>query len=208
MENLLAAAGFKVLSLRKMNSLQEDRHPVPGNDMDAERLPRAAVFVIDANSSSAGTETWIEHIHSRYPRARLLMIKETLKDDKVFPFLRLGVRGVVGYTDTENDLAEAVKAVVGGDYWVSREQLVRFIDWVLSVPAYRWTPNEPGSLSPRENDVLTSILGGLTNKEIASNLNISERTVKFHVSHLLRKLGANRRADLIAMHYQLGPAAM
>ncbi len=208
MEHLLTAAGFKVLSLRFEHGQDPDRYSSRGDGIDIELLPHAAVFVLDANSASPGAAALVERIRGRYPRARLLIIKETLKDEKVFPYLRLGVRGVVRYADVGNDLAKAVRAVAGGDFWVSREQLVRFVDWVLSAPAYRCTPIEPGALSRRERDVLTSILNGLTNKEIASELNISERTVKFHVSHLLQKLGAQRRGDLIAKHYQLGPAVL
>ncbi len=207
-ESLLAAAGFKVLSLKPGHSKDAGRHASRGNGVDTERLPHAAVFVLDANSASLETGALVEHIRTDFPRARLLIIKETLKDERLFPFLRLGVRGVVRYVDAENDLAKAVSTVASGDFWVSREQLVRFVDWVLSVPAYHFTLNDPGALRRRENEVLNSILSGLTNKEIASQLSISERTVKFHVSHLLQKMGANRRSDLIAKHYQLWPTVM
>jgi len=206
MDRLLEAAGFRVLSLRPEQTRDAGRYSGRGNGIGAERLPHASVFVLDANSASLATEALVDSIRARYPRSRLLMIKETLRDEKVFPYLRLGVRGVVRYADAENQLAKAIKAVSGGDFWVSREQLVRFVDWVLSTPAYRGTLSEPGSLSRREREVLMSILSGLTNKEIASALRISERTVKFHVSHLLQKLGAHRRADLIAKQYQLWPA--
>jgi DNA-binding NarL/FixJ family response regulator len=150
-------------------------------------------------------EALIDRIRAEQPRSRLLVVKETLKDEKVFPYLRLGVRGVVRYTDAESELAEAVKKVVEGDFWVSQKQLVRFVDWLLSTPSYRRTLGEPGTLSRREREVLISILNGLTNKEIASDLNISERTVKFHVSRLFQKFGAQRRSDLIAKQYQLWP---
>ena len=57
-------------------------------------------------------------------------------------------------------------------------------------------------LSRREREVLDALLENLANKEIASRLNISERTVKFHVSNLLSKLGVRRRADLILLCFQ------
>jgi DNA-binding CsgD family transcriptional regulator len=55
----------------------------------------------------------------------------------------------------------------------------------------------PGGLSRREQEVLASLLQNLSNKEIAVRLNISERTVKFHVSNLLSKFSVQRRADLL-----------
>jgi DNA-binding NarL/FixJ family response regulator len=59
-----------------------------------------------------------------------------------------------------------------------------------------------GELSQREQEVLDALLGSLVNKEIGSRLNISERTVKFHVSNILSKFGVRRRADLILLCYQ------
>src|ERR1700680_3861786 len=58
------------------------------------------------------------------------------------------------------------------------------------------------NLSRREQEVLDSLLENLSNKEIASKLNIAERTVKFHVSNLLSKFGVRRRADLILLTFQ------
>ena len=119
--------------------------------------------------------------------------------------MRLGVRGVVRYADAESDLVTAVKTVMDGDFWVQPRQLARFVDWLLAAQAYRGAL-DPGSLSRRRREVLVAVLSGLTNKKIASTLNISERTVKFHVSHLLQKLGAHRRAELIAKQFKLWPA--
>jgi DNA-binding CsgD family transcriptional regulator len=66
----------------------------------------------------------------------------------------------------------------------------------------RLKPEGQASLSRREREVLDSLLENVSNKEIAAKLNISERTVKFHVSKLLNKFGVRRRADLILLCYQ------
>lgn len=205
-EGLLAKTDFKVMRLRLEPEQLSHLERGSGRMREFSHLPHASVFVLDGNSLNFGTESLIERIRTQYPRAKLLVIKETTRDEKVFPFLRLGAKGVVRYADAEKDLAAAVKAVAGGDFWIQRQQLVRFVDWVLSTPSYRGTLSGPGVLSRREREVLMSILTGHTNKEIASTLNISERTVKFHVSHLLQKMGAQRRADLIARQHQLWPA--
>jgi DNA-binding NarL/FixJ family response regulator len=208
MERLLTNGRFKVTAARQ--EPDQSLSPLSNGQetsQNHEQLPQASVFVLDGNSLSLlGAEALIERIRTQYPQATMLVVKETARDDKVFPYLRLGVRGVVRYADAEKDLAHAVKAVAGADYWVPREQLVRFVDWLLSAPLYQSAKSNGGPLSPREREVFKSILSGLTNKEIASTLNISERTVKFHVSHLLQKLGAHRRTDLITKQHQLWPA--
>jgi DNA-binding NarL/FixJ family response regulator len=206
-ERQLAGQQFKVLSIRLIRAGGNGIMPHHGlwHDPEYLQLPHASVFVLDGNSINLGMETLIERIRTEFPNARLLVVKETLRDEKVFPYLRLGVKGIVRYVDAEADLANAVKAVAAGDFWVAQKQLVRFVDWLLSTPSYHSTLSEPGTLSRREREVLISILNGLTNKEIASDLHISERTVKFHVSRLFQKFGAQRRSDLIAKQYQLWP---
>lgn len=206
MERLLGSSEFKVCPLRLESNPDPRPRLVRGKEPQRAALPRAAVFVLDLSSTHLETEALIERIHTEHPQAMLVLVKETTQDEKVFPYLRLRVRGVVRYADVEKDLAQAVKAVAQGDYWIESRQLARFVDWILSTPSTRSTLGEPGMLSRREREVLVSVLSGLTNKEIASALNISERTVKFHVSHLLQKLGAHRRADLIARQYNIWPA--
>lgn len=205
LERLLGGEQFKLCPMRLESNLDRRPRLVRGKP-HPQPLPSASVFVLDLSSTNMETGALIERIRSEQPQARMVMVKESAEDDKIFPFLRMGVRGIVRYADAETQLARAVRAVEEGDLWVQRKQVARFIDWLLTNPAYRGTLNEPGMLSPREREVLVSVLSGLTNKEIASTLNISERTVKFHVSHLLQKLGASRRSDLIAKQFKIWPA--
>lgn len=206
MEQLLAKSGFKVMPLRwdhlhHNGTSQRGKHIGPRSDLSS-----TSVFVVDASSIDLRTEALMELIRTEYPGAKPLIVKESAKDEVVFPFLRMGAKGIVRFEEAERDLANAVKVVAEGDFWLQRKQLARFVEWLLSSPSFRNSFKSPGQLSRREREVLTLILRGQSNKEIGSALNISERTVKFHVSHLLQKLGANRRSDLIARQYQLWSA--
>ena len=81
--------------------------------------------------------------------------------------------------------------------------LSEFVDAIINNSRGRRLKVEGSAeLSRREQEVLDSLLENLANKEIGSKLNISERTVKFHVSNLLSKFGVRRRADLILLCYQ------
>jgi DNA-binding NarL/FixJ family response regulator len=62
-------------------------------------------------------------------------------------------------------------------------------------------------MSQRERQIANALLKNLTNKEIANELNISERTVKFHVSNLLSKFKVQRRSDLLVLWYGQGPSS-
>jgi DNA-binding NarL/FixJ family response regulator len=191
MERLLSKPAFRIRSFLIR----------PGYELADMGLPYASVFVVDASSNSITTSALMEQILASYPRSKILLTKETLKDEKVFPYLRIGAKGVVRYVDLRRNLARAVNAVAHGDFWLSREQLIRFIDWVLSTDRPMRLTTQ-GQLSRRERQVTAAVLQGLSNKEISSRLNISESTVKFHVSRILRKYGARKRSDLITKQSQ------
>ena len=107
------------------------------------------------------------------------------------------------YAEGREQLSRALPLIAGGGFWVPRAMLSEFVDSVLTNAHGRRLKVDTGTqLSRREQEVLEQLLENLTNKEIAGKFNISERTVKFHVSNLLAKFGVRRRADLILLCYQ------
>jgi len=107
------------------------------------------------------------------------------------------------YAEAREQLPRALPPVAAGGFWIPRALLSAFVDSVLeSTRGRRLEMGSAGELSQREQEVLDALLGSLVNKEIGSRLNISERTVKFHVSNILSKFGVRRRADLILLCYQ------
>src|SRR2546422_683766 len=100
------------------------------------------------------------------------------------------------------ELLEALPWGESAGFWVSRAVLLILVYPVLAGQGRRLKTDSVTNLSRREQEVLDSLLENLSNKEIASKLNIAERTVKFHVSNLLSKFGVRRRADLILLTFQ------
>lgn len=195
----LKAAGFKTETLRLESALAPDLRHLP--------VPAASVYVVDAFAPRQATEALVVDILDRYPNACLLVLTEEFDEKNSFSLLRLGAKGLLGYREARQHLPRAVQAVAGGGYWVPRSLLSRFVDTVLTELRGRRPLDVPSGLSRREQEVLQALLENLSNKEIATKLNISERTAKFHVSNLLAKFGVQRRADLILLHYQSRPTA-
>ena len=105
--------------------------------------------------------------------------------------------------EARDQLPRALPLVANGGFWVPRAVLSGFVDSVLGgARSRRLKADTSTDLSRREQEVLNSLLENMANKEIGNKLNISERTVKFHVSNLLSKFGVRRRADLILLCYQ------
>ncbi len=179
--------------------------PLQVADLANLPVPQASAYVIEANARNRATEAIVSEILSRYPDARLLVIAEKFDEPAAFPLLRMGVKGLLCYSELSRHLARAIDEVASGGFWVPRALLSRFVDWT---PVAR-KPTRSGAfgqLSPREREVHDLLMQNLSNKEIAQRLVMSERTVKFHVSNLLGKHGVKRRADLIVLAFsETGP---
>jgi DNA-binding NarL/FixJ family response regulator len=110
--------------------------------------------------------------------------------------LYLGVHGIVAMARFWTDLPLAVRALSEGRLWISRETLESYVKVFGPSPAVVKTEE----FTAREHQILQLLLSGCSNKDIASALQISDRTVKFHVSNILRKSNVSSRKDLRNSH--------
>jgi DNA-binding NarL/FixJ family response regulator len=193
-ERLLAKAQFKV----GVKQLESTLAP----DLRNLEIPPAKVYVIDAHAAKPATGALLANIMERFPESRLIVVGEQHNDANSYSLLRLGVKGLLTYVEARDQLIRALPLVASGGFWVPRQLLSGFVDSILNGQGRRLKTETVTNLSRREQEVLDSLLENLSNKEIASKLNIAERTVKFHVSNLLSKFGVRRRADLILLTFQ------
>jgi NarL family two-component system response regulator LiaR len=197
LERALSEGGIDPICKQLQSSLAPDlRH---------EEVPNAELYVVDAQVGDAAAIALLTNILDRCPRARLIVIGQMFTEESSYSFLRRGAKGLLTYADAYDQLPKAVPQVAAGGFWVPRSVLSGFVESILSSGSNgHWSSTSVTGLSPREQEVLDAVLQNLSNKEIANKLNISERTVKFHVSHLLEKFCVRRRADLIMLWYQRG----
>src|SRR6202158_303011 len=193
-DRLLAKPQFKVVVKHLESTLAPDLR-----NLDA---PPAQVYVVDAHAANPAAGALLANLLERYPEARLIVVGEQHNDANSFSLLRLGVKGLLTYVEAREQLVRALPLVATGGFWVPRQLLSGFVDSILTSQGRRLKTDSVTNLSRREQEVLDLLLENLSNKEIASKLNIAERTVKFHVSNLLSKFGVRRRADLILLTFQ------
>lgn len=127
------------------------------------------------------------------PNARVLVFTHYDGDEQVYQALRAGAMGYLTKDSDADVLVEALTTIADGGRFVPADLAGRF--------AHRVT--QP-SLSPREQQVLPLVAEGLTNREIASRLGLTERTAALHVGNLLAKLGAKTRAEAVALAVKTG----
>jgi DNA-binding NarL/FixJ family response regulator len=151
-------------------------------------------MVFDLNSSPKGLDA-LKEIRRRRPNLRLIVIGPAGNDGLVMDSIIGGARAYLDLTAGPRVVREAIEVVVSGSIWAPRRLLSRLIDRLL-LSAERGAHALGPQLTARERQVMDLILLARSNREIARELGIEERTVKAHVGRLMRKTGAENRIDL------------
>ena len=121
--------------------------------------------------------------------------------------LEAGARGIVAKGARAEDLLKAVRVVSEGQVWARRDVLARMEHRAASAVAVPGgEPMLDQRLSDREREVYREAAMGLSNKELAKRLAISQATVKAHLTSIFHKLGLRRRAELAAAYHGMLPA--
>jgi DNA-binding NarL/FixJ family response regulator len=137
--------------------------------------------------------------------ARVLMLTTFDLDEYVYEAMKAGASGFLLKDVRPEQLAEAVRVVAAGDSLLAPAITQRLIaEFVRRPPPGSGAPTKLSELTERELEVLKLIARGLSNGEIASELFVSEATVKTHVTHVLSKLKLRDRVQAVVLAYESG----
>ncbi len=161
-------------------------------------------LVLDLISAHGSLEI-LEKIRRARPTLKLIVIGPDGNEDFVMDAIIAGARAYLGLSAGPVEVHEALDIVVEGSIWAPRRTLSKLIDRLLSEADISLGVSAP-HLTAREFQVLELILHARSNREIAHELGIEERTVKAHVGRLMRKTGAENRIELslLALNGSLG----
>jgi NarL family two-component system response regulator LiaR len=132
-------------------------------------------------------------LRDRFPDMRVIVLTSFLDDDRLLPAIQAGAAGYLLKDVEPSDLAKAVRAASAGEAMLDPAVAARLVGAIAGGQVPREAPQE--RLTRREQEVLELIARGRSNKRIALELGISEKTVKAHVGHLLAKLGVADRTQ-------------
>jgi len=140
------------------------------------------------------------------PGTKALMLTVSEDETKILKSLKAGAKGYLSKNTTTSDLIKAIKVVNKGQLWVERKLVARYFNGDITADIGREDrqENPKKDLTLREQDVLRILIKGSTNKEIANDLFISEKTVKSHLNKIFKKLNVSRRLDAILSAIKLG----
>jgi DNA-binding NarL/FixJ family response regulator len=154
---------------------------------------RPDVALIDLRMPDLDGVQVVEQIRREFPDAVLVVLTTFDTDDDIDRALTAGAKAYLLKDVSPSDLVACVRAVHRGGTWVSPKVASKLMERLTRV-----------QLTGREMAVLRLVAAGKPNREIGEELNISEGTVKIHMSHLFEKLGATSRTDVVAKAAQRG----
>lgn len=147
-----------------------------------------------------GVET-LRHLREAHAPVRTIVFTAFDTDERIVGAVQAGAQGYLLKGVPREEIFNAIRVVHGGG---SLLQPVIASKLLKQVSGERKAAPEIDALTPREQDVLKLLAQGLQNKEIAAELVITERTVKFYVSSILSKLGAGNRTEAVTLAVQRG----
>lgn len=135
----------------------------------------------------------IKAIHAEFPAARVLVLSAFESEEVIYQALQAGAVGYLAKSSRRTELIAAVRLAAQGKAVFSAEIAAKLASRI-----------QKPSLSPRELEVVAELVNGNSNKEIASHLQISENTVKLHITHIMQKLRAKDRTHVASIALQQG----
>lgn len=173
-----------------------------GND-GAEALPlykehTPDVLLMDIRMKGMNGTDALAELAKEYPDAKVLFLTTFVDDEYIVKALELGAKGYIVKQNYEN-IAPALKAVHSGQNVYGTEVMEKLPDLMKTSDTFDYSTY---NISEKEYEIITLVADGLSNKEIASHLYLSEGTVRNYLSSILEKLELRDRTQLAVFYYQ------
>ena len=129
---------------------------------------------------------------------RVILLTAAAEKSQIVEALQLGARGVVLKDSATQLLLKAIQTVMSGEYWVGRESVSNLVQYLrrLMQSSSDEARQKKFGLTPRELEIVSAVVAGYSNKEIAEYFKIAEDTVKHHLGNIFDKLGVSTRLEL------------
>jgi two-component system nitrate/nitrite response regulator NarL len=176
----------------------------------AEMLPD--VLLLDLAMPRMAGLVALRELRDRRTTTKIIMCTAAIDKSEIVTALQLGAHGVVLKQTASDVLFKAIDTAQEGHFWVGRKRVTDLASTLRELAETSAQPTRKQfGLTPRELEIISVIIGGFSNGDIAQRFAISEKTVKHHLTNIFDKLGVSNRLELalFALHHNLeSPAAV
>jgi len=151
------------------------------------------VLFIDTPIPRLNVTEILEAIRGSNAPTKLLLLLHDQDEEVAIDYISLGVRGYLRDVSNMEQFVRAIRAVSQQEIWAERRVLTKVVARLSS----KIKPCPKNRLTEREKEIINLVIDGMSNKQIARRLFITERTVKTHLGHIFAKVGINNRTGLI-----------
>jgi DNA-binding NarL/FixJ family response regulator len=159
---------------------------------------KPAVLMLDIAMPGLTGIQVLRELASAQGEVRTIVLTAAIEKKQIVEALQLGARGILLKDAAIQLVKKCIEKVMAGDYWVGREAVTSLVDYLhgLKQSTEAKAEQKLPHFTPREQEIISAILTGCVNKEIAAKLSISEETVKRHLSNIFAKAGVSNRLEL------------
>jgi two-component system nitrate/nitrite response regulator NarL len=206
---VLVADDTRIHTQLLADALRQDRQlevlSSPSNShelIEAARSQKVDIFVLSCKFGEeplSGIEI-LRELTASHPTIRAIMLMDSSKKETIVQAFRAGAKGIFSRQESVETLCKCIRSVHGGQIWANSQQMSFAVEALASSPVVRaLDANGMSLLSRRELDVVHSLAEGLTNREIAERLGLSQHTIKNYLFRVFDKLGVSNRLELLFM---------
>jgi len=143
-----------------------------------------------------GLET-LRELSTQGSPVKTILLTAAIEKRQIIEALQMGARGVIMKDAATVLLMKGIRTVMNGQFWVGREAVADMVSYLRDKAAQQPpSPAKQYGLTKRELEILSTIVSGLSNKEIAQKFSLSEDTVKHHLTNIFDKVGVSSRLEL------------
>jgi two-component system nitrate/nitrite response regulator NarL len=165
--------------------------------IDAVRKLQPELVLLDISMPRLNGLEALRELRPNLDRTRTILLSATVDQAHLLTAIRLGARGVVQKDSTTELLFEAMMQVLSGHSWIGPALISDLVDMVRTLAdGDEGKGGRRFGLTPLEREVLALVVEGCANKEIAERCDVSEETIKHHLTRMFDKVGASNRLEL------------